>query len=352
VKVLLVHNRYRQPGGEERHVDLLAASLREAGAEVSRLELDSESLASRASRVRAAAGLVYDSRSYRLVRSEARRIGADVAHFHNLWPLLTPAALRGARDAGARVVLTTHNYRFACPNGTLLRNGETHDDCLEGSSLGCGLRSLRSGGVKVAAYGAALAAQRRLGLLDRWVDAFVVPSRFVGEALVRAGHDQRRVHLIRYGIPQGAAPAAGDRRHLLFVGRLSPEKGVDVLVRASSLAPEVPVVVAGAGPLAGAAESAGSLTLVGHTDQARLAELRSGAVGSLVPSVCFDVSPFTILESAAAGRPVVGSRIGGVPELIEHELNGLLVAPGDPVELAEAYLAALKWADDAGRWVG
>jgi glycosyltransferase involved in cell wall biosynthesis len=340
VRVLLVHNRYRHPGGEERHLDLLESSLEEAGVDVSRLEVESSSLRTAGARLRAAATVVYEPRSNRLVREEVLRVRADVAHFHNIWPLLTPSALRGARDGGARTVLTTHNYRFACPNGTLLRGDRVHDDCLEGSSLLCGLRSARQGGAKVVSYGVALSIQRRLGLLARWVDAFVAPSRFVGEALRRSGQDADRIRVIPYGVPsQTVAPfPARSSGHILFAGRLSPEKGLDVLVEAAALAPEVPVVVAGGGPLAHslARRYQTSLSLVGQSTPEQLAELRAASVASVVPSVWHDVAPFTAIESAAAGRSVVASRMGGLPELVEHEATGLLVEPNDPRALAQA----------------
>lgn len=109
-------------------------------------------------------------------------------HFHNIFPLLTPAAMREARRHGARVVLTIHNYRFACPAGTLLRNGHIHEDCIEGSSLLCGLKNSRGVWSESVAYGIALEVQRRLRLFHRWVDAFLAPSKFVAVLIVRAGY--------------------------------------------------------------------------------------------------------------------------------------------------------------------
>jgi glycosyltransferase involved in cell wall biosynthesis len=349
VRVLLVHNRYRQPGGEERHLNLLASWLEEAGVDVSRLEVESSSLGTGRARVRAAATVVYEPRSHRLVRDEVRRLRTDVAHFHNIWPLLTPSALRGAREGGARVVLTAHNYRFACPNGTLLTGTVVHDDCLEGSSLLCGLRSARHGGAKVVSYGAALSIQRRLRMLARWVDAFVAPSHFVGDALRRSGQDPRRIRVIPHGVAAQAAgsfPRTGEG-HFLFAGRLSSEKGLGVLMQAAAIAPEVPVVVAGDGPLAKTllAHRHPSVSVVGHIEQNALAALRAASIAAVVPSICHETACLAGIESAAAGRPIVASRIGALPEFVDHESNGLLVAPNDPVALA----AAMKrlWNDPA-----
>ena len=269
-------------------------------------------------------------------------MGAEVVHFHNLWPLLTPAALRGARDAGARVVLTVHNYRFACPLGTLLRHGEIHDDCLAGSSLACGLRGAREHGLRAVAYGVALELHRRLGWVERWVDAYVAPAEFVRGALARAGIGPDRVHVIRNGVPPsggaGPRPASSGPSYALYAGRLAREKGIEVIASAARLAPEVPIVVAGSGPLEESLrrDLPRSLSLVGHQDRERVALLHAGSSMSLLPSTCHEVAPYGALEAAAAGKPVIGSAIGGIPEIVADGTTGLLVPPGDPAALAAA----------------
>jgi glycosyltransferase involved in cell wall biosynthesis len=340
VRVLLVHNRYRHPGGEERHLDLLSDSLANAGVQVLRLEVDSSSLRTRRSRAWTAAALPYNPISARRVRDFVRKSGAEIVHFHNLWPILTPAALHGAREAGARVVLTLHNFRFACPNGTLIRGGSPHSDCITGSALACGLRSIREQGLRSLGYGLALELQRRLRVLERWVDAFVAPAEFVQIALGQAGFNPRRVQVIRLGVRQTGPvqPRRHEPTHALYVGRLSDEKGIRILLAAAELAPEVPVVIAGSGPLEDTVRQRrpASVTLVGHVDDIELAALRSNSCMSLLPSTCFDVSPYAALEAAAAGVAIVASKIGGIPEIVGDGENGLLVEPGNPCALAHA----------------
>ena len=348
MKVLLAHNRYRVPGGEERHVELLEQGLTEAGVTVRRFERSSSGLSPAA---RAAAGLALT------YRPGGGGIGAaidewrpDVVHFHNLWPLLTPAALRIARRREAAVVLTVHNYRFACPGGTLTRDGTVHESCLEGSSLACALRNPRGSLLESLVYGLALEVQRRLRMLERWVDAFVAPSEFVRQAMVRAGLPGDRISVVHHGVsigPERGTDEAG-RRGLLYTGRLSPEKGVEVLLEAARRAPDVPVVVAGAGPLLAQLQSVSppSVTYAGWLDQAALGALRDRSLMTLQPSVCFETSSFAAIESAAAGRGVIASRIGGLTEIVRDGVSGVLVEPGDPEALARAMRAAC--ADPAG----
>ena len=332
MRVLLVHNRYRTSGGEERHIDLLEEWLPQAGVDVRRFEVASPDDPSLLERVSMGLTLTYRPAGARLLREVLIREKPDVVHFHNVFPLLTPAAMREASRHGMPVVLTVHNFRFACPAGTLLRNGRIHEDCVEGSSLLCGLRNSRGVWSESIAYGIALEAQRRLRLPHRWVDAYVAPSNFLAVMLARAGYPSDRIHTIYHGTPIEDAPTpVGD--YALYAGRLSEEKGVETLVAASRLAPRVPLVVAGAGPLEplvrGAAD--GSVRYLGRVEPSEINRLIRDARFTLMPSCWYEGLPFGALESMAAGRAVVASRLGGLAEIVDDGITGLLVPPRDPV---------------------
>ena len=337
MRVLIAHNQYRSVGGEERHVGLLEDGLRNAGVDVRRLDVSAFAEASIAERLKLGATLTYRPAGARLIREALARKSADVVHFHNVFPQLTPAAMREARRHGASVVLTVHNYRFACPAGTLLRNGKIHEDCIEGSSLLCGLRNSRGVWSESIAYGLAIELQRRLRMLQRWVDAYVAPSRFVATMLGRAGYPRDRIHTISHGTPIADAPSPVGQ-YALYAGRLSPEKGIRTLIAASRLVPGVPLIVAGDGPLAALveAEKSDRFSYLGHVDRAKVAELTQGALFSVMPSECYEGQPYGALESLAVGTPLVASRLGGLAEIIENGVTGTLVPSGDPVALAAA----------------
>jgi len=344
MRVLLAHNRYRTEGGEERHVDLLEDWLRRAGIEVGRLDVTSPQSASLSTRVRLGLTLAYRSKGAAATREAMTRFRPDVVHFHNFLPLLTSAAFREAQRYGAAVVLTLHNYRFACPAGTLLRNGEIHEDCIEGSSLLCGIRNSRGSLSESIAYGIGIEAQRRLRLLHRWVDAYVAPSRFLASMLNRAGYPPDRIHTIYHGTPIDTARSNGGD-FILYTGRLSEEKGVRTLLSALQRIPDARFVLAGDGPLATEVreQERPGLEYRGYVNTASLAELRRKARFTVVPSECFEVQPFAVLESMAAGKAVVASRLGGLEEIIEDGRNGVFVPPGDPQALADT-IGAL-WTD-------
>src|SRR3954451_21380655 len=241
--ILVLHNRYRVSGGEERVVADLAWLARERlGLEVRMLERDRANLG----RLRAAAGLLGGGLVPGPVAAAVAETGASVVHAHNLWPAFGPRALEAARAAGARVVLHLHNYRLVCAVGTCFNSrGEDCTRC-RGRDTAPGVRlNCRGTGAEAAVYGAALALwQRRIVSA---ADAVVVPSAAALARLraLEAPLDPQRVHVIGHVIRAFAErSAAADGRYALVAARLAPEKGVDLAVDACARA-RLPLVVAG-----------------------------------------------------------------------------------------------------------
>jgi glycosyltransferase involved in cell wall biosynthesis len=266
----------------------------------------------------------------------------DVVHFHNIWPLLTPAAIRKAKQAGATTVLTLHNSRFACPGGTCsistqsARQATPVRPCIAGSSIRCAARNdpRRAIGESLA-YGVAQDIQRALHMLDRWVDAFVAPSRYVASMLHRAGIHPRRVAVIPHGVPVRSSVKPRESRYALYAGRITPEKGVGTLIEAARAASDVPIAVAGDGPMVQRVRS-GPVQYLGQLDRRAIDAALAAAAYTVLPSECHENLPYGVLESFEAGRPVIASSVGGLPEVVVHETTGLVVSPGSPEELAEA----------------
>ena len=327
--ILLLHNRYRTPGGEERAVEDLAWLIRtELGEPAAVLERDSSSLG----RGRAAAGLLGGGLRPAAVAGAVRRSGARVVHAHNVHPAFGWRALAAARAEGARVVLHLHNYRLVCAIGTCFTHGEDCTRCngrntLPGVRLNC-----RGSRAESVAYGAALAAwQRRVA---ECVDAFVVPSEFALGRLRELGAplgDRARV------IPSvqrnfAAHSAAGDGQYALVAGRLTPEKGFADAIAACARA-GVPLVVAGDGPqLEELRALGGDVRFTGHVSVSELAALRNDAALAIVPSRYQEILPLAALEAMAAGLPVVAAAAGGLAETVPREGR---YSPGDVDALAE-----------------
>ena len=332
--ILFLHNRYRTTGGEEHVVDDLLWLVREhLGERAELLTRDSATLG----RARAAVGLLRGGLQPEDVAAAVRRTGARIVHAHNLTPAFGWRALAAAREAGARVVVHLHNYRLVCAVGTCFTHGDDCTRChgrntLPGIRLNC-----RGTGPEAVVYGAGLALwQHRLaGNADR----FVVPSRFAAERLrVLGAPVEGRVdvvsHLVRAFAP---APLFDPDGPALVVSRLAPEKGVDVAIEACRRA-DVPLVVAGDGPLRAALEAGArgaDVTFTGRVSDERLRELRARARTELVPSRAAETFGLAAAEAMAAGVPVVASRSGALTDLLPEEQ---LVAPNDPHALAERLL--------------
>jgi glycosyltransferase involved in cell wall biosynthesis len=324
VNVLVVHNRYRFRGGEERAVDLQMQALERAGVEARLIAADSQQMGSaEAARALLRGGEPIDVR------------GADVVHVHNMHPRFGPRALRSAKEQGARVVLHLHNFRLFCSIATCFRAGEPCFRChgrntLPGLVLNCRGRLPES-----AVYTAAL-ARHQPTVLDA-VDRFVTPSRFAAEQLERMGLPPGRTSVVANFMPHFAERSRADAGgYAVCVGRLAPEKGYEYAVEAARSA-GVPLKIAGDGPL-----KLDGAELLGHVDD--VDALLRGAAMAVVPSVGPDVMPFAALEAMAAGVPVVAAASGSLPELVGA---GRCVPPRDAAALANA-MGAL-WNDPERR---
>jgi glycosyltransferase involved in cell wall biosynthesis len=331
--ILLLHNRYRTPGGEERAVEDLAWLIREElGEAAAVLERDSAALGP----ARAATGLLAGGVRPQSVADAVRRAGARVVHAHNVHPAFGWRALAAARDAGARVVLHLHNYRLVCAIGTCFTRGEDCTRChgrntLPGVRLNC-----RGSRAESLVYGASLAAwQRRLA---EFADAFAVPSEFalgrLRELGAPLGARARVVPSVQRSFAAASTAASG--RFALAAGRLTPEKGFKDAIRACASA-GVPLVVAGDGPQREELQAlGGDVRFVGRVSASELAELRREAALAVVPSRYAEILPLAALEAMAAGLPVVASGAGGLVEAVPGEG---LYPPGDVAALAERVAA-------------
>ncbi len=343
-RVLVVHNRYRIEGGEERSVDLQLRALAAAGVEHALFERRS----AETGRGAAARAMLRGGADPGELADAVRLLspGPVVVHAHNTVPLIGPAGLAAARGAGARVVLHLHNVRIFCATGFGERDGAPCQRCrgrntLPGLALNC-RRSLP----EAAVYATALSAHqpRLLAAVDR----FVAPSAAARDELAARGLPADRVAVLRHYLPADAfaeRSAAGEGGYALVASRLSPEKGIEDAVRACASA-GVPLRIAGEGPERERLERlAGSqVTFLGRLPADAVRDQLAGAAMVLMPSRYHEFSPYSALEALAAGVPVVATAMGGLPELLGE---GRCVPVGDIPAFA-ARVAAL-WEDPAAR---
>jgi len=347
MNVLLLHNRYRQRGGEERAVSEQASVLRAYGHRVRVLERSSTELTGLGGRARAARALLRGGEDEAEVARAVLRMGADVVHAHNLHPLFGARSLAAARGTGAATVLQLHNFRLFCAIGVAYRDGSVCHRC-RGRDTRPGLRLRCRGGVaESAVYAGALARQQPLILAA--TDRFLALSEAMRVQLGALGLPLERTDVIANALPEDAfsrSSSADDGRYALCVGRLVEEKGFDVAVRAARGA-GVPLRIVGRGPAEDRLRALGAgadVELLGQLAGTQLERVRRGAAVLLCPSRCEEQSPYSVLEAMAAGVPVMTSPLGGLPELAGQSAT----LPVEDVPGWEARLGQL-WADRADR---
>lgn len=339
MKVLIAHARYAQPGGEEQVVKLQEQALTERGHEVVRYEVDNAALRPR----QLATGAVWSRTQRRAVADVLRAEQPDLMHVHNTFPALSPSIYGAAQRAGVRVVQHLHNARLVCIQPFLLRDGRACTDCVDrrlpmpGVTHGC----YRGSRLQSGAATAVQLTQRLVGTGQ--VDLFIAVSDHIRRVVPV---DAAVCHNALASDP-GARAAAEDRGYAMFVGRLSPEKGVDVLLDAAATVPMLPVVIVGDGPERGALEDKarrlrlGNVEFVGRVEHTRVLELLRGARVVVAPSIGQEPFGLSIVEAAAVGVPAIAARAGGLPEVVADGETGMLVPAGDASALAAALSAAL-----------
>ncbi|HEY2602859.1 MAG TPA: glycosyltransferase [Thermoleophilaceae bacterium] len=336
-RVLVLHNRYRVRGGEERAVELHLEALRLAGIEHRALMRDSAEIGA----ARAGSALLRGGDDPDEVADAVRELGATVVHVHNMQPLFGPRTLAAAREAGARVVLHLHNFRLFCAIGVAFRRGEPCFRCHHGRTFPGLVLNCRSSLPEAAIYSTAL--WRQLPHVFELVDRFVAPSHYSVGQLARLGVPDRLEPLPNY-LPQEEL-ASESRAHegafALVSGRLAAEKGVETAIEAAGLA-GVPLKVAGDGPLADelAKRAGGSVEFLGRLEPGELARLRREAALALVPSRSDESFGLAALEAMGAGLPVIATRSGALTELV----GAKRCVPRDDADAMAQRLRAL-WGD-------
>lgn len=355
MRILVLHNRYRSgdTSGENRVVRDETALLREAGHEVVSWEPEPD-VETPTERARAAVDAVWSGRAARRVRALVEGHEIDVVHAHNLFPSLSPAVLRAARDAGAAVVVTLHNYRYLCLPGTLIRDGRACDVCVghvpwRGVVHRC-YRDSRAGSATIAT---SLTLHRSFSSFDA-VDRFAAVSGFIRDTYDRVGFAPERIVVKPNFAPQ--VPARdGPGEGFIFIGRLTPEKGVDTLLEAWQGAGDdlETLTVVGGGPSEAElrATAPPGVRFLGDVPAEQVPALIRSARAVMIPSRWDEAAvPRVALEAYASGVAVISSERGALPEGVVHGETGLIAPADAPAAWRDA--AASMAIDGSGERLG
>lgn len=350
MRVLIVHNDYGKPSGEESVVERVAAMFAAGGHEVEQLRRSTAGCRdSLGGKLKAFVGGVWSPSGRRAMAEALDRFRPDVVNVHNLYPFIGPAALEECRKRGVPVVMTVHNFRLICPTGLFMLGGRPCEECLRrGNEWGCVSHNCEGSMPKSVAYAARNALARVRGHYSRCVTHFACITDFQRSKLIEAGFDADRISVIPNSVdydPALAASPAANGDYVAYCGRLSYEKGYDRLMATARRHPEIEFRFAGAEREPGGAALPPNVRMMGFLRGGELQRFFAGARFVVMPSRCYEGFPMAILEAAQHARPTIGPDHGGFTEIIGkgEEACGLLFDPASDAGL-DATVATL-WRD-------
>ncbi|HYI46073.1 MAG TPA: glycosyltransferase family 4 protein [Actinomycetota bacterium] len=344
MRILVAHAFYRIPGGEDRYVEQQVELLRERH----QVELFSARNEELKGSSEAALRMLAPGGVRKRLEAVARGLAPDVIHVHNIYPALGAAVHTLARKLDVPLVMTVHNHRLRCPNGYRFTEGQVCDRCVGGNHLHALMHECFPSKGQAAGYATALWIDRFARRVDTHVDLFIAPSRYMADRLGMWGISPDRVRMVRNFTDTSARPAT-PAEHGVYAGRLSSEKGLDVLLEALKRCGDPPFELLGDGPLSAPLEKMASdlglhnLKFRGRVDRVELDRLLATARYFVMPSLSDENAPLAVFEAMARGVPPVVSNRGGLPELVQD--SALVTIPGDPEDLARA-IEALRRDDE------
>jgi glycosyltransferase involved in cell wall biosynthesis len=340
MKILAVHNRYQQPGGEDE-VFLAETTLLESyGHRVVRYSTHNDRVADM-NPLALAANTLWNTSTYRELRALIRRERPHVAHFHNIFPLVSPAGYYAARAEGVPVVQTLHNYRLLCPNALFFRDGRACEDCMGKVVTWPGIvhKCYRGSRAASGLVTAMLTTHRALGTWTKMVDVYIALTEFARRKFIEGGLPAEKLIVKPNFVYPDPGPGEGGGGYALFVGRLAPEKGTETMLAAwDRLGTRIPLKIVGDGPLRDrvveAAARQSNVEWLGHRPVEDVHALMRKADMLIFPSEWYEGFSRVTAEAFAAGTPIIVADIGAATELVEHGRTGLKFRPRDPEDLA------------------
>ena len=354
MKICFVHNFYQSssPSGEDAVFQDEVGLLKKNGIHVITYEKNNDEIKDYGLRDKFFLSFknIWSRETYKDLKTLIRREKPDIAHFHNIWYLISPSAYYACRDAGVPVVQTLHNFRMFCVNGLLLRDGNVCEDCIghlpwKGVKYGCYSNS--------RIYSLPIAITESIhNIAGSWkdkVDIYIALTEFSKKKFIQCGLPEEKIFVKPNFLLDPPEPSFNHRDYVIFLGRLSHEKGVSILVDATkvlnNLALPLKVKIVGDGPLRKELEDTvrakriNNIEFTGRKKFNECMELLRYSRFMIMPVICYENFPMAIREAFACGKPVVASNLGATAELVEDGKTGLLFEPGNSEDLAKK----MKW---------
>jgi len=358
MRILSIHNRYAWRGGEDENYEAESRLLGKHDHEVHQLIADNSEITrkGRLAVLLAMWSATWNDDRYEEVRSSVSRNRPDIAYIHNFWFALSPSVVAAAHDSGIPVLINLPNFRLLCVGGTLLdRVGRLCEDCVGHSPLrGVLRRCYHKSFLASFAVARMISYNRGRGTWFRDVDLFTTPSKSCRDILVRGGLPEDRIAVVPNFVDEPATSGSLERKkpltagHVVYIGRLSPEKGLRTLLKAwerVEKATTAELRIVGDGPLRGELERLATgrrVVFTGPVKSEQVYDEISTAQVLVLPSECYETFGRVVIEAYACGRPVVVSDIGGPGEIVRNGETGLVFEHGNAEDLAEKLVNLLN----------
>ena len=293
-------------------------------------------------RIRAFFSGIFNARASYQLKAIVAQFSPDIVFVQNLFPLISPAALPFLGRLHLPIIMRVANYRLICPNGLLFSHGQICDRCEHSGEHWCILRNCEGSLPKSVGYAIRTAVARQMGLYKENVDAYISASRFLKDRLSRCGFSSEKINVIPNVVHDESIGVKAHNNfdpYVIYVGRLSQEKGIHTILKAAELCPEIPFRFVGAlrDHFQLPAYIPSNVTIAGpEYDRQHLAKLYAGARLTVSASECFETFGMSIAEAMLHRLPVVAPRHGVFPDLVQDEITGLLFDPGKASDLAQA----------------
>jgi glycosyltransferase involved in cell wall biosynthesis len=351
--ILQIHNHYQQYGGEDAVVASEKALLEESGHTVESFTIHNEIISGLRRELQIFRDVVYNAEIYQTLAKRIATNRPDIVHVHNTFPLLSPSVYDACMEANVPVIQTLHNYRVFCAAATLFRDGHPCELCLDGRSYrAVWHRCYRNSVPGSLAVANMIVYHRYKCTWSKKVTRFIALTEFARGMFIKAGLPSERIFVKPNFVIDPGAPGLDHRNGALFVGRLTPEKGVKDLIRAWSSI-NIPLHILGDGPERALLEkqSPSNVFFEGRVGPERVRQAMCSAKFIVIPSLWYEGFPVTLVEAFANGLPVIASRLGSLAELVDDNVTGRLIPPGDPTALA-AVIAELLTDSDRLKTIG
>jgi glycosyltransferase involved in cell wall biosynthesis len=341
MKIVVAHNFYQQPGGEDQVFAAETELLESYGHKPVRFIMHNDEIDGM-NRVQLAIKTTWNRDSAARLGEVVKEHKPDVVHFHNTFPLISPAAYSAARKGGAAVVQTLHNFRMLCPNAVFFREGKICESCL-GKAIplpGVLHRCYRGSLAASAMCATTLTAHRALGTWKNAVDLYITPSESARRKFIEGGLPAEKIVVKPHFLPTDPGVGTGDGNYAVFVGRLSFEKGIETLLAAwKELRARLPLKIIGDGPLADEVRDAvmtdPRIEWLGRKSLNEIYDIVGRAKMLIFPSQCYETFGRVAIEAYARGTPVVATDHGAMADVVDQGRTGLRFAPGSPRDLAD-----------------